>query len=243
MHTFRRGLQCASFAAVSVLAAFAQTPGKPPGEKVTVYPNQKDPCVIPEVLAESRFAISCQSSPAELLQRLHSPDACGKNAKHKAGDACAVLMYVIDDYSSAKEYGLLPTWTVRIGKISHPDNAAETTVTVLKSNSSEERLGPERVYELLLPIRLNNKVTSYKERHEYGDTVRRGRADQSVNLHEKQIRYYPALLVGRGRAHEVMTKEAIRNHFETPTQVLQDLGKLLAAGCLIASSRGGPLNC
>jgi hypothetical protein len=207
--------------------ATAQTPGAPSGEKVTVYPDAADPCPIPMALAESAFAITCRSGTAELLERLRRPDACGEEAKHRVGDACAVLIYVIDDYSSAREYRLLPTWTVRIGKISQSDNVAETTITVLKSNSSEDRLGPQRVYELLLPIRLNNKVTSYKERHEYGDPVRRGRADQSVNLFEKQVRYYPSLLIGRGRAPEIMTKEAIKVHFETPTQVLQDVERLM----------------
>jgi hypothetical protein len=194
-----RGLRISAVALAGlsflVPPASAQTPGSVTGEKVTVYPDAADPCPIPMALAESAFAITCHSGTAELLERLRRPDACGEEAKHRVGDACAVLIYVIDDYSSAREYRLLPTWTVRIGKISQSDNVAETTITVLKSNSSEDRLGPQRVYELLLPIRLNNKVTSYKERHEYGDPVRRGRADQSVNLFEKQVRYYPSLLM------------------------------------------------
>jgi hypothetical protein len=149
-----------------------------------------------------------------------------------------VLIYVIDDYDNAKEYRLPPTWTVRIGKISHTGNIAETVITVLRSNSSEARYDPERIYELLLPIRVINRVTDRSETER-----RRERDDDFVNLREEQIRYYPALLVGRGRAKETMTREAIKSHFETPPQILQDLEKLLGPGCLIASSRNGPLNC
>jgi hypothetical protein len=136
---------------------------------------------------------------------------------------------VIDDYSNAKEYRLPPTWTVRIGKISHSDNAAETMITVLKSNSSEDQFGPDRAYELLLPIRLINRVTDF----EASEGMRQQRRDQSINLREKQVQYYPALLVGKGRAPEIMTKEAIRAHFETPLQILQDLERLLDARCIV----------
>jgi hypothetical protein len=214
-------------------AAAAQAPEAPDGEKVTVSPNPEDPCPIPLVLAESAFAITCRSGTADLLQRLRRSDACGKEAKHGSGEACAVLIYVIDDYFSATEYGLPPTWTARIGKISQSDNIAETTVTILRSNSSEERLGPERVYELLLPIRLNHKVIDYEESYR----MRRERADRSVNLREKQIRYYPALLVGRGKAGDIMNKEAIRDHFDTPIQVLQDVQKLME--CMMNRYRTG----
>jgi hypothetical protein len=214
---------------VFIFAALAQVPATPTADNtVTVYGNQTDPCPIPKVLAEGKFAITCQTSTVELLERLRRPDACGKESRHRVGDACAVLMYVIDDYSSAKEYGLLPTWTVRIGKMSHPDNIAETVVTVLRNNSSEERFGPDRVYELLLPIRLNNKVTEY----EVSGTGTR--FDRPVNLLEKQIRYHPALLIGRGRAREIMTREDIKNHFETPPQIVQDLEKLLNPRCQIS---------
>lgn len=225
---FRNSLQCAALTSIFAVAAMAQTPGAPAaGEKVTVYPGPADPCPIPTVLAESEFAITCRSGAADLLERLRRPDACGKDSKHRVGDACAVLIYAIDDYSSAREYRLPPTWTVRVGKISQPDNVAETVITVLRSNSSEDRLEPGRVYELLLPIRLINRVTDYAE----AEGLRRERHDQSVNLREREIRYYPALLVGRGRAQEVMTKEAIQNHFETPPLIVEDAERLLT--CMV----------
>lgn len=205
------------------VAAVAQAPEAPASEKVTVSPNPEDPCPIPLVLAESAFAITCRSSTVDLLERLRGPDACGKDSKHRPGEACAVLIYVIDDYASAREYGLPPTWTARIGKISQSDNITETAITVLRSNSSEDRFGPERVYELLVPIRLNHKVIDYEESYR----MRRERADRSVNLREKQIRYYPALLVGRGKAGDIMNKDAIRSHFDTPVQILQDVPKLV----------------
>jgi hypothetical protein len=219
-----------AFGCLSVLALGTPAHTQPApveGEKVTVYPNPDDPCPIPKVLAESEFAISCRSATANLLERLHRSDACGEGSKNSPSEACAVLMYVIDDYSIAEKYRLPPTWTVRIGKISHPDNIAATVVTVLRSNSSAEQFDPDRVYELLLPIRLINRVTDYEE----SSSQRRERRDESVNLKQMQIRYYPALLVGRGSAKKVMTRDAIRAHFETPPQIMQDLEKLLDPRC------------
>jgi len=198
---------------VVAFAALAQTPGTPgPGEKVTVYPGPADPCPIPDVLAESEFAITCRSGTADLLARLRRPDACGKEASNPRHDACAVLIYVIDDYDNAKEYSLPPTWTIRIGKVSRSEKIEETAITVFGAKGFEENLGPERIYELLAPIRLASRIAEYRLP---GGMAPARRPNQSVNFLDKDIRYYPALLVGRGRASEVMTAEAINKHFES----------------------------
>jgi hypothetical protein len=163
------------------------------------------------VLAESEFAITCRSGTVDLLERLQSPDACGEGSKHRAGDACAVLIYVIDDYDNAKEYQLPPTWTVRIGKVSRLEKPEETVVTVFRANAREEQYGPQRIYELLTPIRVASRVAEYKATGPSDGRLR----TQSVNFLDQDIRYYPALLVGRGRASEVMTREDITRHFES----------------------------
>jgi hypothetical protein len=216
-----RGLRISAVALAGlsflVPPASAQTPGSVTGEKVTVYPDAADPCPIPMVLAESAFAITCRSGTAELLERLRRPDACGKEAKHRPGDACAVLIYVIDDYENAKKYRLPPTWTVRIGKVSRSEKVEEAAITLRRNAGAEEQLGPQQVYELLLPIRVAERIAEYKTPG--GNTIGGGsppkRAAQSVSFLDKDIRYFPALVVGRGRASEVMSEEAVKNHFES----------------------------
>jgi hypothetical protein len=204
-------------------AASAQTPAAD-----TVLINETKPadipCPVPDVLADHELAVGCSQDVAELVKRLHHKDACGSQAKYSVDQACAVIIYSLDPQFTG-QLQLPPTFTVRIGKVAGA-TLADTYVSLINSNGSEERLGPDRLYELLIPIRIDERVMLNKD----AGTGRK--ADQKVGYFERNIRYYPALMVGRGDAPRVMTKKATKAHFTMPVQVKQDLEKLLSMECI-----------
>ena len=194
----------------------------------TVYINEATreaiPCPVPDVLADHEMAVGCAADVAELVKRLHAAKACGEQTKYSIDQACAVLIYSLDPQFMG-QLKLPPTFTVRIGKVAG-NTPADTYVSLINSNGSEERLGPDRLYELLIPIRVDERVILH------ADAGTGRKADQKVGYYERGIRYYPALMVGRGDAPRVMTKQATKAHFTMPVQVKQNLEKLLSQECL-----------
>ncbi len=194
----------------------------------TVYINEATreaiPCPVPDVLADHDLAVGCAVDVAELVKRLHANAACGSQTKYSIDQACAVLIYSLDPQFMG-ELKLPPTFTVRIGKVAGT-TPADTYVSLINSNGSEERLGPDRLYELLIPIRVDERVIIHAD----AGTGRKG--DQKVGYYERGIRYYPALMVGRGDAPRVMTKQATKAHFTMPEQVMQNLERMVSQECL-----------
>ncbi|RYG31089.1 MAG: hypothetical protein EON93_13590 [Burkholderiales bacterium] len=182
------------------------------------------PCPVPDVLADHELAVGCAQDVAELVKRLHASDACGSQTKYSIDQACAVIIYSLDPQFTG-QLKLPPTFTVRIGKVAG-STPADTYVSLINSNGSEERLGPDRLYELLIPIRIDERVMLH------ADAGTGRKADQKVGYYEQRIRYYPALMVGRGDATRVMTKQATKAHFTMPVQVKQDLDRLLSQECI-----------
>lgn len=194
----------------------------------TVYINEATreamPCPVPDVLADHEMAVGCAADVAELVKRLHAAKACGSQNKYSVDQACAVLIYSLDPQFMG-QLQLPPTFTVRIGKVAG-NTPADTYVSLINSNGSEERLGPDRLYELLIPIRVDERVIIH------ADAGTGRKADQKVGYYERGVRYYPALMVGRGDAPRVMTKQATKAHFTMPVQVKQNLERLLSQECL-----------
>ncbi len=182
------------------------------------------PCPLPDVLAEHELALGCNKDIPAFLARLKADTACGSQHKYTVDDACAVIIYSIDPKFRG-ELNLPSTVTVRIGKVTGGATPAETVITVIKNNGVEERYGPNRLYELLIPIRVDERVIRYSE-------AGLGRKpDQKVGLLDQGIRYYPALMVGRGEASKAMTKEATKVHFTMPRHVMQNVERLASVQC------------
>lgn len=195
----------------------------------TVYISEETrealPCPVPDVLAEHELALGCSEDVPAFLARLKADTACGSQDKYTVDDACAVIIYTLDPQFVGKQQ-LPPTMTVRIGKVTGGATAAETVVTVIKNNGVEERFGPDRLYELLIPIRVDERVVSGR------DAGLGRKPDQKLGLFEQGIRYYPALMIGRGEASKAMTKEAAKVHFTMPRQVGQNKDRLTSLDCL-----------
>ena len=208
------------------LGSIAPAASAQQADTVTIQETQAAmPCPVPDVLADHEMAVGCSVDVAAFLKRLKSDTACGSQTSYSVDDACAVIIYSLDPQFIG-ELKLPPTVTVRIGQIAG-NNLSDTYVTLIKSNGVEERLGPDRLYELLIPIRLDERVIQHK------DAGLGRRPEQKVGLYGQGIRYYPALMVGRGEASRVMTREATKKHFTMPVQIVQNLDKLLSTECLV----------
>lgn len=181
------------------------------------------PCPVPDVLADHELALGCAQDVPAFLKRLKADTACGSMTRYSVDQACAVILYSLDPQFTG-ELKLPQTVTVRIGQI-QPDANGGTIATVIKSNGSEERLTQDRLYELLIPIRLDERVIQHP------DSGTGKKSDQRVGLFGRGIRYYPALLVGRGEAARAMTPEATKRHFTMPQQVMQDLSRMASVEC------------
>jgi hypothetical protein len=218
------GLIAALAAALSLCApaAFAQ---QAPADTVLINETRPAnlPCPVPDVLADHELALGCARDVPAFLKRLKADTACGSQSKYAVDDACAVIIYSLDP-KFVGELNLPPTVTVRIGKVAGATDA-DTVAFVIKSNGVEERFAPDRLYELLIPIRLDERVILHSE-------AGLGRKpDQKVGLYEQGIRYYPALLVGRGEASKAMTRQATKQHFSMPRHVVQNLERLTSVDC------------
>lgn len=220
------GLIAACAVLFSAPGAMAQQASQPSSVD-TVYISESSgealSCPVPDVLADHEMAVGCSVDLASFLKRLKATTACGAMKSYSVDQACAVIIYSLDPQFMG-DLKLPPTVTVRIGKIAG-ETLTDTYVSLIKSNGSEERLGPDRLYELLIPIRLDERVIINPD----AGTGRK--ADQKVGLYERGIRYYPALMVGRGEASRVMTKAAVKAHFTMPQQVMQNLERLLSMEC------------
>jgi len=131
-------------------------------------------CPVPDVLADHKMAVGCAVGVAELVKRLNANTACGAQEKYSVDQACAVLIYSLDPQFIG-ELKLPPTFTVRIGNVAG-ETQADTYVSLINSNGSEERLGPDRLYELLIPIRVDERVILH------ADAGTGQKADQKVGF-------------------------------------------------------------
>lgn len=207
--------------------ALAQTPSGAAAPINTEYRwSAGNACPLPEALARNELALGCSGDVTSFIERLRSEKACGSQTKYSVDQACAVIIYSLDpEFTGARD--LPPIVTVRIGKISALGGGGVPAVTVVKHNGVAEQFAPDRVYELMLPIRVDARVRV----HAKAGTGTR--FDEKASLLQHGIRYYPALLVGRGEAASVMTPDSIKRHFTMPMQIVQDLTAMLSSDCMI----------
>lgn len=155
-----------------------------------------------------------------LLRQLDRPEACGKRAQVGIAQACAILVYVLDE--EYRQAGLPWTYVVKIYRTTHPRKARlrDTVLSTVESNNSEARFGPNavdgEVWQLLAEQRAKTRCRLGASQ------FIRDTGSVSANLHRnpdrcnqtgKDVRYRPMLVIGRGEAERVLNKASIRSNF------------------------------
>lgn len=197
-----------------------QQPSYPSSSGLTNVPSDasKDTCPTREVLAQSKFGISCQTSQQEFFDRL--VDACFAG-RPKSNQACGVIIYVIDpsiSFDFRKEKKLPLTMAVQLAGVLVPNgDTSKILVTVVRSNGSAANLVGDQVDDLLAPIRIDERVLLYRE------SGAGTRSDQKVSLLGAEVRYFPALFVSFDDAPEAMDSKAIKAHFTLQQHIVNDV--------------------
>lgn len=153
-----------------------------------------------------------------LLDQLDRPQACGKFADVGPAEACAILVYVIDD--AFRESDLPWTYIVKIYRTTHPKKKRDTVVSVVNSNNSELLYGPTsadgEVWKLLADQRAKTRCKLGAS-----EFIRNSRAVSSAHSRNPDkcadtfvdVRYRPVLLIGRREAEKVLNRDSIRSAF------------------------------
>lgn len=154
-----------------------------------------------------------------LLEQLDRPEACGKGVKIRAREACAVLVYVIDE--EFRQTGLPWTYVVKIYRAAYPnkDRLRDTVLFTVFHNNTEGRFGPGapngEVWELLADQRVTVRCKPGMT-----DFVRNSLANPGVKVKPDlcrpvigDVRYRPVLVIGRGEAQSVLSRASIKHNF------------------------------
>jgi hypothetical protein len=179
------------------------------------------PTVPPEINSGNPEHIEVLHTKGDaLLRQLDRPEACGEGVKVRMREVCAILIYVLDrDYVQAD----LPlTYVVKIYRTSRPADGdlRDTVVFTVRSNNSEGRFGPEavdgEVWELLadqrVKIRCKPGLSEFMRGTSSPSADPKGKPDTCRGM-DRDVRYYPALLLGRGEAERVLNAASIRYNF------------------------------
>lgn len=154
----------------------------------------------------------------ELLEQLDQPKTCSKYAKVSPVQACAILVYVLDEEFRQAE---LPwTYIVKIYRTTHPAVQRDTVVSVVNHNNSELRFGPKspdgEVWKLLADQRAKTRCelgASEFVRNSGAVSASHSRNPDRCDDTGMDARYRPALLIGRGEAAKVLNRESIKSAF------------------------------
>lgn len=156
----------------------------------------------------------------DLLRQLDRPETCGRSVKVRMQEACAILIYVLDEeYRQAR----LPwTYIVKIYRTSRAEGAPlrETVVFTVRSNNTEGRYGSGaidgEVWQLLADQRVETRckpgMSEFLRDSNSASADPKFKRDSCRRVGQ-DVRYRPALLLGRGEAERMLTHAAIRRHF------------------------------
>jgi hypothetical protein len=161
-----------------------------------------------------------RSKADALLEQIARPEACGEGAQMKPQHACAILVYVLDP-----EYrqGRMPwTYLVRIYRTNWPEDGdlRRTAIKTVASNDSLIYFGPvgakDEVWKLLADQRVAERCNpgTFGSPSLLRNTSASLMSDPERCVGEAQdVRYRPALLIGRQEAEMVLNPKAVRFHF------------------------------
>jgi hypothetical protein len=213
-------LMCAS--------ATAQTPAGPDAGQGSMLVASGDalaydPCPTRDVLAQSKFSVTCHTGTDDFFERLSAACMLGRP---KQDMACGVMMYVLDpgvsrEYANQKRLPLLVT--IRIAQVYVPKNdTSQIRGVAIKSNGASEHMTAGDLSRLLAPIRAKNLIRDYPDSREG-----RARKDETVRLEESGVYYYPALFVPYHDSLEAMAPEARDVHFRLEVHIVDDVRAML----------------
>ncbi len=153
-----------------------------------------------------------------LLEQLDRGQACGKFADVRPAEACAILVYVIED--EFRDADLPWTYVVKIYRTTHPREKRDTVVSVVNSNNSELLYGPNspdgEVWKLLADQRAKVRCklgASEFIRNSSAVSSGHSRNPDKCKDTMMDVRYRPVLLIGRREAEKVLNRESIRSAF------------------------------
>ena len=178
------------------------------------------PTFMDETTAEQRFAYGDW-----LIEQLNQPEVCGEGAKVGRHEACAILIYVLDERHRvigaprAANYDGPWAHVVRIYRISNPKNPRNATIEVVTASDAEDYFGDVRnpVWNLLAEQRAAEecrrvKSTAYTRDNGSGNAL----PDSCRRTEGDDPRFMPMLLLPRSKARLVLSEEAIKWHFRAP---------------------------
>lgn len=160
-----------------------------------------------------------------LIRQLDRPAACGKDAKLRSDQACAIIVYELDE--RFRQADLPFTVLIKIYRISHPERIEDTILYAMNHSSSERRIGAgaEPIWHLLAEIRASQRCQPSKD-----NKVGTGIASSGMSLRSEpcrrvgdDVRYRPMLLIGRGEAERVFNESAAQRHFKVPLEIRQKI--------------------
>lgn len=179
--------------------------------------------VIPDVIDEHN-ALFVREQGDWLLHELHKPERCGKNAKLRVGEACAVILYTLDE--AHRQTGMPWTYVVKVYRISHPEDARNTIVFTMNHDSSERRLGGSNndAWRLLADVRIQQRCRPRADNRVGSSASSGGLAlpDSCMRM-SSDMRYRPKLVLGRHEADRVLNKASVRRTFNVPAAVVDSI--------------------
>lgn len=160
-----------------------------------------------------------------LLAQLNQSEVCGKGTKVSQQEACAILIYTLDpdrrQVGAPKSTNYFGPWThvVKIYRITPGKDSGSSTLMTVNADNGDSYVGRDRgeLWNLLAEQRAAERCAQVKSRAvvdvnksgaELPHTCRR--------TDSADVRFYPTLLLPRSKAELVLSKDAIRRHFQAP---------------------------
>jgi hypothetical protein len=146
-------------ASVVMLPAAAQAQG--PAATLQQIADRTDPQPpLPKQFIDSRPILAhfdgkpMPTTVRGLLETLRQPDVCGKGARTRADEACALVFYKLDENFAPSR--LRPPLIIKaVYRITLPDNLAKTVMMIADSKGNLKTFNNEDLYEPLRTIRAN----------------------------------------------------------------------------------------
>jgi len=170
-----------------------------------------------------------------LLEELKRPDRCGKSAKLRVEEACALVFYKLDDDFTPDS--LRPPFIMKaVYRITEPENLADTVMTMPDGKGVLKRYTSEDLFEPLRDIRAN--LCRQDKRM----------PDQCRATENKGVLYRPFGILGKleNDREDILPAKSASKHFllnlqppnaeELKEQQIRDL-------CSIRTDRGTALVC
>lgn len=160
-----------------------------------------------------------------LLAQLNQPDVCGNGAKVSQQEACAILIYTLDpdrrQIGAPKSANYFGPWThvVKIYRITPGKDSGSSTLMTVNADNGDSYVGRDRgeLWNLLAEQRAAERCAQVKSRAVVGVNKSGAELPHTCRRTDSaDVRFFPTLLLPRSKAELVLSKDAIRRHFQAP---------------------------